>query len=101
MSGYLCYCLSLYVALPICDLLRRARPCAAECHGLHHRQRAEPQFVLDAAVQIEVRLVADDEVRDTRQDRKSTHLNSSHRCSSYAFFCLKKNRTKHKLTKPI
>src|SRR5436189_1191857 len=30
-------------------------------------------------------------------DRKSTRLNSSHRCISYAVFCLKKknNRTKH------
>src|SRR5437764_10315015 len=26
-----------------------------------------------------------------RQDRKSTRLNSSHRCISYAVFCLKKN----------
>src|SRR5437764_11451622 len=25
-----------------------------------------------------------------QQDRKSTRLNSSHRCSSYAVFCLKK-----------
>src|SRR5437762_10312851 len=25
-----------------------------------------------------------------RRDRKSTRLNSSHRCSSYAVFCLKK-----------
>src|SRR5437762_11570751 len=27
-------------------------------------------------------------------DRKSTHLNSSHRCISYAVFCLKKKRSK-------
>src|SRR5215210_8609082 len=26
----------------------------------------------------------------TRRDRKSTRLNSSHRCNSYAVFCLKK-----------
>src|SRR5437879_7595412 len=29
-------------------------------------------------------------------DRKSTRLNSSHRCISYAVFCLKKKRRKHK-----
>src|ERR1017187_9786436 len=29
--------------------------------------------------------------RDGRVDRKSTRLNSSHRCISYAVFCLKKN----------
>src|SRR5437879_7121192 len=27
-------------------------------------------------------------------DRNSTRLNSSHRCSSYAVFCLKKKRTR-------
>src|SRR5437764_2394320 len=31
---------------------------------------------------------------DVRRDRKSTRLNSSHRCISYAVFCLKKkNKT--------
>src|SRR5437764_2224044 len=30
------------------------------------------------------------------QDRKSTRLNSSHRCISYAVFCLKKKNTKRK-----
>src|SRR5437763_4702564 len=29
--------------------------------------------------------------KSTPLDRKSTRLNSSHRCSSYAVFCLKKN----------
>src|SRR5437763_7349921 len=32
-------------------------------------------------------------VRGHREDRKSTRLNSSHRCISYAVFCLKKKRT--------
>src|ERR1017187_8391066 len=31
--------------------------------------------------------------RGRKGDRKSTRLNSSHRCISYAVFCLKKNRT--------
>src|SRR5437762_10602417 len=30
------------------------------------------------------------------QDRKSTRLNSSHRCISYAVFCLKKKKKKKK-----
>src|SRR5437762_10950416 len=30
------------------------------------------------------------------KDRKSTRLNSSHRCISYAVFCLKKKKKKHK-----
>src|SRR5437879_7105401 len=32
----------------------------------------------------------------TRADRKSTRLNSSHRCISYAVFCLKKKKKKIK-----
>src|SRR5437879_7430975 len=31
-------------------------------------------------------------VLQTTQDRKSTRLNSSHRCISYAVFCLKKKK---------
>src|SRR5437764_6229841 len=31
-------------------------------------------------------------MRFERQDRKSTRLNSSHRCISYAVFCLKKKK---------
>src|SRR5437763_3137455 len=31
---------------------------------------------------------------DRRGDRKSTRLNSSHRCISYAVFCLKKKKKK-------
>src|SRR5437879_9770818 len=30
--------------------------------------------------------------RENRVDRKSTRLNSSHRCISYAVFCLKKKK---------
>src|SRR5436189_3367788 len=33
------------------------------------------------------------ETRTRRVDRKSTRLNSSHRCSSYAVFCLKKKKS--------
>src|SRR5437764_2966551 len=33
-------------------------------------------------------------VEDAIQDRKSTRLNSSHRCISYAVFCLKKKKKK-------
>src|SRR5437762_14067564 len=33
-----------------------------------------------------------------KRDRKSTRLNSSHRCISYAVFCLKKKKKKKKTT---
>src|SRR5436189_3386745 len=32
------------------------------------------------------------ELLDAKPDRKSTRLNSSHRCISYAVFCLKKKK---------
>src|SRR5437762_7967205 len=39
--------------------------------------------------------------RGSKPDRKSTRLNSSHRCISYAVFCLKKKKkTKKKLKHP-
>src|SRR5437762_8924796 len=40
------------------------------------------------------------EVRAVLLDRKSTRLNSSHRCISYAVFCLKKKRTGCSSTPP-
>src|SRR5437879_9407732 len=47
------------------------------------------QFVQrDRAVPIDVRLPGDERI----EDRKSTRLNSSHRCISYAVFCLKKKK---------
>src|SRR5437762_6475089 len=36
--------------------------------------------------------------RRSRRDRKSTRLNSSHRCISYAVFCLKKKKQHRKIT---
>src|SRR5437762_14109163 len=36
---------------------------------------------------------------DQLKDRKSTRLNSSHRCISYAVFCLKKKKKKKKIKK--
>src|SRR5437763_5810169 len=51
-------------------------------HG-HHRQRqlAAPRFARRRRARADV-------------DRKSTRLNSSHRCISYAVFCLKKKEMK-------
>src|SRR5437762_12014486 len=37
--------------------------------------------------------------REVYTDRKSTRLNSSHRCISYAVFCLKKKKKNNKNTK--
>src|SRR5437879_10318670 len=42
----------------------------------------------------------DEPVERDHEDRKSTRLNSSHRCISYAVFCLKKKKKKHTRTRP-
>src|ERR1017187_10770897 len=39
-------------------------------------------------------------LRLARADRKSTRLNSSHRCISYAVFCLKKKNKKQPILPP-
>src|SRR5437762_8033409 len=69
------YTLSLHDALPI-----YANPVALD------------RVVRSAIAQIDpVVVVAGIDLRDgASEDRKSTRLNSSHRCSSYAVFCLKK-----------
>src|SRR5436189_2964338 len=72
------YTLSLHDALPIFEL-----------------DEHQPQKVI-ADVYFACRAVNIREVKD----RKSTRLNSSHRCISYAVFCLKKKKTK-KYTKTI
>src|SRR5437762_5711015 len=68
------YTLSLHDALPI--LLRHG---VGQGRADHRVLRPEP---LDAAA-----------TAGAVQDRKSTRLNSSHRCISYAVFCLKKKKT--------
>src|SRR5437762_8943091 len=71
------YTLSLHDALPICDCGTPAPPARRERGG-----GAPPCRALRAP-------------RATcwrGRDRKSTRLNSSHRCISYAVFCLKKKR---------
>src|SRR5436189_4804830 len=44
---------------------------------------------------------ADRRARGDLRDRKSTRLNSSHRCISYAVFCLKKKKKKKIKNKKI
>src|SRR5437762_2865594 len=46
----------------------------------------------ETAAGVDARGVGGRHVRRGRQDRKSTRLNSSHRCISYAVFCLKKKK---------
>src|SRR5256885_9095743 len=72
------YTLSLHDALPICSILNfghriKPRRWRVPCRG--RKSRASARF----------------------PDRKSTRLNSSHLVISYAVFCLKKKKKKHKI----
>src|SRR5437764_8040182 len=55
------------------------------------RSRAIGELLADPKRAQRIGAMAHTRVRD--QDRKSTRLNSSHRCISYAVFCLKKKKT--------
>src|SRR5437764_5903291 len=69
------YTLSLHDALPILILF-------------------EPLGLTGIALRVFRRARPDLAVTGVAGDRKSTRLNSSHRCSSYAVFCLKKKHLK-------
>src|SRR5437763_3991128 len=70
------YTLSLHDALPILPVVGPAGPEGLLWATGHHRGG-----VLLAPL-----------TADTVVDRKSTRLNSSHRCNSYAVFCLEKKK---------
>src|SRR5437762_9738391 len=75
------YTLSLHDALPIFEHLVGFLD-VEESAGLVGEPRAQAVGVVAAAV------------AGVIGDRKSTRLNSSHRCISYAVFCLKKKKYK-------
>src|SRR5436189_3500420 len=79
------YTLSLHDALPIFEhtLFYDAEPARA---GLNVKLRFEMVIQLEPELHVQA-------------DRKSTRLNSSHRCISYAVFCLKKKKKKKKRKK--
>src|SRR5437879_9123444 len=76
---------TLFRSLGLAALLRHLK-----CNG-NPRSRFDPAH---RAIQPEGRI--DCKVREKSRDRKSTRLNSSHRCISYAVFCLKKKKLKTK-----
>src|SRR5437763_6551564 len=59
-------------------------PCRPTSHHHQGRRRAGPDLHLSRSRHL--------------RDRKSTRLNSSHRCISYAVFCLKKKNIIHSAT---
>src|SRR5437879_9802440 len=67
--------------------LFRSQEIQAVVLGLGHRALVGEHVALELSVPGE---------GDVLPDRKSTRLNSSHRCISYAVFCLKKKKKKKK-----
>src|SRR5437879_11561522 len=95
------YTLSLHDALPICG--RAACGCTRSQFGPKDSANSAIWATTPAAGEPSVRRrrspgLHRDEVQ-VNADRKSTRLNSSHRCISYAVFCLKKK--KKKLTRQV
>src|SRR5436189_2307239 len=90
------YTLSLHDALPISHeepfkLFRITTSNGRPIYGAALEASLRPLRVVGDLPWL--RLLADDTQRTQRRferDRKSTRLNSSHRCISYAVFCLKK-----------
>src|SRR5437762_5634181 len=84
--------LSLHDALPIYRV-RRDASFLALARPAHH---VDGHFAIRYAY---VYVQSKNEVRASQQlhvlDRKSTRLNSSHRCISYAVFCLKKKKKRY------
>src|SRR5437879_9082074 len=82
------YTLSLHDALPIYDSVAKAHGPRDRRFRVEHAQHLRPQDIpLFGALGV---------------DRKSTRLNSSHRCISYAVFCLKKRKlTEHTKSRKI
>src|SRR5437764_8215088 len=86
------YPLSLHDALPICSAAKRSDDSGCDRATRALRCRT---YAANSSTSQMIRLFGQRRARVARSDRKSTRLNSSHRCISYAVFCLKKkNRTK-------
>src|SRR5256885_11852661 len=81
------YTLPLHDALPISGtrLIDAMRDLPRVCKHMHLPVQSGSTRVLTAMRR-----------RYSREDRKSTRLNSSHLVISYAVFCLKKKKQKHR-----
>src|ERR1017187_10722427 len=80
-----------------------ARPGSIEPSTTPHTPGIRLGFSPSAMMQVEVPTTLTTSPKPTpapiaSQDRKSTRLNSSHRCISYAVFCLKKKKKHNKQT---
>src|SRR5437762_5790002 len=77
----------------LCQTLLRLRDAShAALIVVHHVRKSVGRYEIGSAFRGSSALhaVGDSYLLLVRPDRKSTRLNSSHRCISYAVFCLKK-----------
>src|SRR5437763_5219294 len=90
--------LSLHDALPIFDGRVPARTMERRRNALMRLQRKISRRKMKAMVGRELEVLVEGPSDESEYllagDRKSTRLNSSHRCISYAVFCLKKKKSK-------
>src|SRR5436189_2142033 len=75
---------------PYTTLFRSVGRVRGEGHGLAVPRDGRHRGIVLG--RIEIGLDPDRRLLSRRVDRKSTRLNSSHRCISYAVFCLKKKK---------
>src|SRR5436189_3793926 len=77
-------------------LMRQCPCCGEPMWAAYHNYRTITtlEAIMRLTLQIRRCLNPEGEPHDGLQDRKSTRLNSSHRCISYAVFCLKKKKKK-------
>src|SRR5437762_9464531 len=74
---------SAHVAVNLRQIIRWKNDLAADAGQRFCDIRCNARSVIARAVE---------NLRNVTRDRKSTRLNSSHRCISYAVFCLKKKK---------
>src|SRR5437762_6460595 len=89
------YTLSLHDALPICA----AAPAGSDHLAIRclkaigiHALAISAYCCIFGLISLLTRWVLVEDAAVGAEDRKSTRLNSSHRCISYAVFCLKKKK---------
>src|SRR5437762_8117232 len=95
------YALSLHDALPICLTLTRIQVSNPDEPMRNAVEVSRVTMRLDGGSLLRRKVIVEEMILDgvrlnTPRDRKRTRLNSSHRCISYAGFCLKKHTTRQR-----
>src|SRR5437763_10760028 len=85
---------SYVLFVPVCHLIDLSFWDYCDHRDLHSfpTRRSSDLFPVASVNPRHFAWVGNDLGRSKRRDRKSTRLNSSHRCISYAVFCLKKKK---------